>query len=235
MNNLISNSDKFYWHQYIPFYEKFFENRNFANIAELGILEGESIKWLMQRFPDSNIYAADILDQQSTWPIDQRVKYYQLDQASRSALVNFFNQAAYDLVIEDGSHKPQHQVNCLVEAMPRLNTNGIYILEDIQTSMNQSQGNALTVLLAIDHFHGIDQAITEEIAEYIAVSSLLTAEEVYNLSKLVKKTSFYRRTRLPYKCYNCGSQVYNFSNLRCVCGVEIFSPMDSMTCVIEKQ
>lgn len=234
MTEILTQSDKFYWHQYVDFYETFLQNTKFNNIAELGVFEGASIKWLLARFPYSKIFGADILSQKSNWPVDDRVKYYKLNQANRTELCEFFNQAIFDLIIEDGSHEPQHQVNCLLEGLPKLADDGVYILEDIHSSLNRTQGNALTVLLAIDHFQKIGQVIDKEIAEYISLSSLMNADEVYMLSKLIKNISFYRRSRLPLMCYNCGSKVYNFSELRCLCGVKIFDANDSMTCVIKR-
>lgn len=234
MTENIIQSDKFYWHQYVDFYETFLQDRTFQTIAELGIFEGASIKWLLTRFPNSEIFGADILSQKPNWPVNSKVKYYKLDQANRTELAAFFNQATFDLIIEDGSHEPQHQVNCLLEGLPKLADDGVYILEDIHSSLNRTQGNALTVLLAIDHFQKIGQVIDKEIAEYISLSSLMSADEVYMLSKLIKSISFYRRSRLPLMCYNCGSKVYNFSELKCLCGVKIFDANDSMTCVIQR-
>ncbi len=52
-----SISDKVYWHGYIPFYETFFAGREFTRIAEFGVYKGNSIRWLLERFPNSKILA----------------------------------------------------------------------------------------------------------------------------------------------------------------------------------
>jgi hypothetical protein len=39
-----------------------------------------------------------------------------------------------DLIIEDGSHVPRHQADCLRFGFSALNPGGIYLLEDIHTS-----------------------------------------------------------------------------------------------------
>jgi SAM-dependent methyltransferase len=233
-SKLITESDKFFWHGYIQFYESFFKDRDFKSIAELGIFKGNSIRWLLERFPNSKIYAADILPYQLTWPVDERINYYNLDQENRNQVIDFYNQSFFDLIIEDGSHQPTHQVTCLIEGLKRLLPGGLYILEDIHTSLGQSLGNALTVLLAIDHYRRINQTISSEIATKISNYSVMSAEDVLLLDSYIKNISLYRRTNLPNSCYNCGSTVFQYSKLKCVCGVDVFSNNDSMSFVIEK-
>lgn len=233
-SKLITESDKFFWHGYIQFYEQFFANKDFKSIAELGIFKGNSVRWLLERFPNSNIYAADILPQQPQWPINDRVTYYNLDQENKKQVIDFYNQSQFDLIIEDGSHQPEHQVTCLIAGMRRLLPGGIYVLEDIHTSLNSNTGNALTVLLAIDHYKRINQTITKDIAEEISRFSLLTASEVFELAQQINKISLYKRTHLPDSCYSCGSTKFYYSRLKCLCGVDVFSNNDSMSFVIEK-
>jgi predicted O-methyltransferase YrrM len=233
-SRLVTESDKFFWHGYIQFYEKFFVNRDFKSIAELGVFKGNSIRWLLERFPNSNICAADILPQQKSWPVDPRVRYFNLDQGNKSQVIDFYDQENFDLIIEDGSHFPEHQVTCLVEGMKRLLPGGLYVLEDIHTSLNQPQGNALTVLLAIDHYNRIEKTIDENTAKEIADRSLMSASDVSLLAQQIKTISLYRRTHLPNSCYKCGSTDFLYSRLKCSCGVDIFSNSDSMSFVIEK-
>lgn len=232
--SLEKESDKFFWHHYVEFYEKFFQNRDFLNIAEIGIFKGNSIKWLMNRFPNSKIIAADILPVQSEWPVSDRVTYFNIDQTYRDQIGSFFSTGIFDLIIEDGSHLPHHQVNSLLEGFPRLSSKGLYILEDIHTSLNHNKGNALTVLLAIDHFNRLGVDINEKLATEIAYNSFMNYQDVLYLSSNIKNISIYKRTQLPDRCYNCNSTVFNYSGLRCVCGVDLFAFADSMTCVIEK-
>ena len=256
-----SLSDKIYWHGYIPFYEKFFSGRNFLNIAEFGVFKGNSIRWLLRRFPDSSIYGADILPLQSEWPVDPRFHFTQLDQESRVEIHHFLNQCKFDLIIEDGSHQPQHQINCLIEGLNVLSSNGIYILEDIDTSLPShgwwhpklhwwkfkekkllklqkrmlSQGNALHALLGIDHYKRIGINVDDEIASLLARNSLLTKFEILRLSSQIDSIHLYRRTHLPDYCHQCGSKDFNYSQLQCLCGQPIFSNTDSMSFVIIKK
>ena len=228
-------SDKVFWHGFIDFYEQWFKDRDFPVIAEFGIFKGDSIRWLLQRFPNSKIYGADILSYQPFWPVDERFKFTQLDQNDQEQIKQFLSLDKFDLIIEDGSHIPKHQVSCLIEGMRVLNPNGIYILEDIHTSLSdQSISNSLNVLMAIDHYKRINMTIDSFIAEKIAKNSLFTAEEVLELSSSIKKMFLYKRNHLPNKCYNCNSIEFDYSKFRCFCGAEIYSFTDSMSFVIEK-
>ena len=252
-------SDKIYWHGYIPFYEKFFVTRSFQNIAEFGVYKGNSIRWLLERFPNSSIYGADILPLQSEWPVNPRFHFTQLNQEFREEIRNFLGQCKFDLIIEDGSHQPQHQVNCLIEGFDVLTSQGIYILEDIQTSLpgyqwgskphwwkfdkmrqykslkqKQLLGNALHALLGIDHCKRIGVDVNDDIANMITKNSMLTKTEILKLASQINSIHIYRRTHLPDFCHNCGSAMYDFSKLKCVCGAQVFSDADSMSCVIVK-
>ena len=233
---MINNpSDKSYWHGFEDFYETYFNNRTFSNIAEVGIFKGASIRWLLERFPSSNIYAADIVERGDEWPVDDRFKDYQLDQGNVEQLRNFLTQAPYDLIIEDGSHHPDHQVLCLLEGIRVLEPQGIYILEDIHTSVDQPTGNALSALLAIQHYRRLNIAIDRDIAWKIANNSLLSADDVMLLDEHIDTIELYKRTRLPDMCYKCYSTEFNYSQFRCLCGEHIFSSNDSMSFVIVKK
>jgi trans-aconitate methyltransferase len=198
--SLLRTSDKFFWHKYVDFYEAFFENKNFKTIAEIGIFKGNSIRWLLERFPSAYVYGADILPMQPEWPIDNRFSFTQLDQGNVVDLRKFLNQEKFDLIIEDGSHIPAHQALCLIEGIKVLSPNGMYILEDIHTShpgyaLRKSsifskisskykfKGNALTVLLAIEHYKKIGVDISFIEAEMIARDAIISAADILLLGK----------------------------------------------------
>lgn len=247
--SLLSTSDKVFWHGYIDFYERFFTGRSFNNIAEIGIFKGNSIRWLLERFPEAMIYGADIIDIQPEWPKDRRFIFSRVNQSHVAELQRFFSQAPMDLIIEDGSHIPSHQVLSLVEGIQMLERGGLYILEDVHTSHPAArsnrrkifsreapaQGNALSVLLAIDHYHRIGLEITAERAKSIAARSIVTPLEVELLAQEIANIWLYKRTHLPDSCYKCNSTDYDYSAYRCRCGANVFSDSDSMAFVIEKR
>lgn len=240
---LLTESDKYFWHDYIPFYESFFINFIPKNILEIGVFRGNSIRYLLERFPMAQILGVDIIERTPEWPIDPRFSTLQIDQGNVPGIVDFFSKNKFDLIIEDGSHHPLHQVTCLVHGIKSVNKGGIYILEDIHTSHPLGsfcrgntafpRGNALSTLLAIGHYKRIGLSIDEVQAEKISTDSLISSNEVIGLAEKIKDIHLYRRSHLPDKCWSCGSVDYEYSSYKCVCGENVFSDTDSMTFVIE--
>ena len=248
---LIRESDKHFWHGYIAFYETHFATRAIGSILEFGVLKGNSIRWLMERFPAATIDGVDILAEQDEWPREARVSYNRLDQGRRADIRDFFRGRSFDLVIEDGSHAPEHQVACLIEGLPHVSSNGLYIVEDIQTSLPvpktlkakwrelrkgvRPKGNALSTLLAIEHFRRIGRSIDGATAKKVAHDNMINQEEILELDRNINSLWLYRRNHFPDKCYHCGSSEFDYGAFKCICGVEIFSHADSMTFVIKKR
>jgi len=255
-------SDKIYWHGYIQFYENFFKGRTINTIAEFGIFQGNSIRWLLERFPEAKIFGADISPIKENWPVNPRFQFIQLDQDSKEQVEKFLSLDKFDLIIEDGSHQTRHQINCLIAGLKALNPNGVYILEDIQTSRKDhhwwnkkihfwkflkraqykkhlaqqhlDQGNALHALLAINHYQRIQKVMDQEIIQKIAIDSMLSIHDIEVLVANIKEIHLYQRNHLPDFCHHCGSVDYIYSKLRCLCGVEVFSDEDSMAFVLVK-
>lgn len=245
------NSDKFFWHRYIEFYDSVFQHiEEPVSVCEIGIYRGDSIQWLLTRFPKATIFAADILPFQAEWPNSSRVKYFQFDQSNKPALEDFFCISRPEIIIEDGSHIPEHQAVCLVSGVKALKSNGggIYILEDVHTShpyyvssqqeakncvelekLEDFRGNAFTLLMAIQHLKDLRIGLDAQSLEKLSLNSLFEADEVRLLYDSIIDIQLYRRTKLPIRCYNCKSSSFDYHNQKCICGVPIFSDTDSMS------
>lgn len=131
------DSDKYYWHRFTDDYEYIFDSLSrVQNIMEFGVLNGDSIRGLSLKFPESQIVGVDILEPNDVWPKSDQIRYFREDQENREGLSKIFEQLGvhFQLIIEDGSHEPTHQRNSLFASIPWLSTGGIYILEDIGTS-----------------------------------------------------------------------------------------------------
>ena len=240
-------SDKEYWHGYTETYEKAFNSLGEINdIFEFGVAEGESIRWLARRFPYARIVGADITSQKANWPVSDRINYVQVDQNDRARIKEMFKalDRTYDLMIEDGSHIPQHQAACLNEGMPFVRPGKLYILEDIHTShpdnadfrsyTRPGNANCLHVLLAIQHLRRIGRALTPDMADELETPGFFTAGELAGLFEQIAELDLYKRTSLPLRCYRCGSQDFDYKLLRCSCGVNLYSCANSMAFLIRK-
>ena len=141
-NNLLKGSDKEYWHRYIPMYEEALNKLTNCNrILEFGVFKGDSIRWINNKYPNAEIYGCDILSVQPEWTIAENIKYYYVDQGKLETIKDVFASIGnkLDLIIEDGSHFPEHQRNCLIEGLKHMNKGGIFILEDLHTSLPDHQ------------------------------------------------------------------------------------------------
>ena len=240
-------SDKEYWHRYIETYQDAFKTLGpVTEILEFGVFNGGSISWLAERFPGARIVGVDIVPPTPAWPASPTIAYVQLDQGDRDAIRDMFVRLDrhYDLLIEDGSHVPAHQASCLVEGLGYVRPGGLYILEDIHTShpdnpafadhMREGCATSLQVLLAVQHLKDRNRPMTPEIARDLASPSFFTIDELLGLFDQVAALHMYRRSSLPLHCYACGSDQFDYSRLRCRCGVEIYSSTDSMSFLIRR-
>ena len=93
---------------------------------------GASFKLWRDYFPRAEIYGIDVnpalhLD-------DDRTHTFVADQGDSDQLRAFmekFGEPRFDIVIDDGSHRPDHQQISLGFFFPRLKQHGLYIIEDL--------------------------------------------------------------------------------------------------------
>lgn len=129
------NSDKSsVYHDYLTLYDKYFSKIRFNKnkILEIGILNGDSLNILKEYFEYSDIHAIDIEDKKHL--ISDRINVYQGDQSDR-VFIDKFDNEIFDIIIDDGSHKMRHQQISIGVLFKKLKSGGIYIIEDLHTSL----------------------------------------------------------------------------------------------------
>jgi hypothetical protein len=244
---LLMESDKQYWHRYIPVYvEELSKMKQCERILEFGVFKGDSIRWLQNSYPSAQIFGCDILPVQPGWPTSEHIKYFYVDQALPASVNSIFGAIGedLDLIIEDGSHIPEHQRNCLVEGIKHLKPQGVYILEDIHTShpehpyynkIGVNYVGPLHLLLFIEHFKALGKSLDKNILEKFSSNSLFNPEQVEFIFNKISQIRIYKRATLPLKCYACGSSDFEYNTMKCKCGVYLYSGSDSMTAIIHIQ
>ncbi len=188
---LLAHSDKHFWHRFAAVYETQLKAlTNVTSVLDFGVFRGNSIRWLSEKYPDARIYGCDILAPQPEWPVSEAIQYFQVDQASPDQLRRLFDYIGVDLdlIIEDGSHLPLHQKNCLIEGIKHLRQDGVYIVEDIHTSHPEHQYytaggpgfyiGPLHLLLAIEHLKAIEADLDDSTLDKLSSNSIFTREEV---------------------------------------------------------
>lgn len=130
-----SRTDKNTSHSYLPVYEKlFFPYREKAkHILEIGIAEGGSIKLWKDYFTQAHIHAVDIYDH-SNLPRDLITDRITCHTRTDAYCQDFLNtiDVPLDIVIDDGPHTLQSQIDCIQYYLPKLAHHGLLIIEDIQ-------------------------------------------------------------------------------------------------------
>jgi len=116
-------------------YFSFYRNKN-INLLEIGINDGASLNTWYEYFPYAKIYGLDI-DNKSKFNND-KIYCYQLDQSKEKDLNKFVTQYKniyFDIVIDDGSHHVEDQQLTLGYLFPVVQYGGLYIIEDLHTSL----------------------------------------------------------------------------------------------------
>lgn len=173
-------------HEYGYFYQSFFEkyiDKN-PNILEIGVFEGESIL-AHNEFFNKKCFITGI-DAGSYLKFDIN-KYdnmkFVLGPSESEETFNQVKNEKYDIIIDDCSHTCKNQIQNLKIYKNLLNTNGIYIIEDLQCNLNSyytendMYNTTLNFLLT---------------KRYI---NILTLDEYYELVNSIKYVLFYSKTR----------------------------------------
>jgi hypothetical protein len=118
-----------------------FRNKTVKRILEIGIgykdlmepfvpqyIHGASLRMWRDYFPDAEIYACDILPE--TLINDGRIHSIEVDQSKASDLEKLLPWGPFDVIIDDGSHLPLHQIFTAKFLLPHLSRGGMYVIED---------------------------------------------------------------------------------------------------------
>lgn len=134
-------------HLYGVTYNTLFKRFRYRRIKllEIGIggyahdIGGSSLKAWETYFPFARIVGCDIVDKKRLET--RRIRTYALDQYSAADLsVLCRAEGTFDIIIDDGSHMSKHQIFTFEKLFPSLNDEGLYVVEDIQTSYWKSDG-----------------------------------------------------------------------------------------------
>lgn len=127
------NTDKATYHRYTDIYDRVLSHLREVNVKllEIGVLYGSSIKMWEEYFKNGLIYGVDIYDksQYNT----SRITTLIANQEKEADLLSIPNN--FDIIIDDGGHTMLQQQLTLKILLPKLKPGGIYILEDLHTSL----------------------------------------------------------------------------------------------------
>jgi hypothetical protein len=168
------DTDKFN-HGYIPVYKKFFSKlKNITSFLEIGIHQGESLRYFHDYFENAVIYGLDIND--SKCFENERIKTFICNQEDPQGLEKFLEvvNCEFDIIIDDGGHTMKQQQTSFGILFKKLKSGGLYIIEDLHTSDREPWMNSEDKISTINMLKNIESGkdvvsshISEENRNYL--------------------------------------------------------------------
>ena len=119
---------------FIQLYEKYFTplRDSKINILEIGVDNGDSLRIWREFFSKANICGIDI--DKKNFRINN-TNILQGDQSDLNFLKSLVSEyKKFDIIIDDGSHQAKHIIASFNYLFNYLSDNGLYVIEDLQTS-----------------------------------------------------------------------------------------------------
>lgn len=141
-------TDKAWLHHYIDEYERHFEHLRDdpINLLEIGIggysipeRGGHSLRMWGRYFENGKVTGIDIVDK--SFVDHDNIKTAIVDQTDEAALIKLNeSNGPFRIIIDDGSHVQEHILKTFYILFPLLESNGIYVIEDLATAYMEYYG-----------------------------------------------------------------------------------------------
>lgn len=174
-------------HSYTEIYQDYLDKYigKRPKILEIGVLTGASVKMFNDFYGgDCEIWTVDIDYSVCSYKADN-VHRYTVNQNSLDDWKRFFSEAPekFDIILDDGSHQPEHQVHTLYWLSDRVEDEGIYILEDLHTymwdSVEDSPLHLLTFWNQNKYLSQDEQRTLSERIKYYSVVQIMNPRSNY--------------------------------------------------------
>lgn len=129
-------TDKGTTHSYLDTYERVLSQFRDLPITllEIGVAGGGSMSLWLEYFPNAQIIGLDIhlfKKVQMDFAERPRLRLIECDQLNKEKLNELFEDESIDVIIDDGSHVPEHQALTHNFLWPKLKSGGVYFVEDV--------------------------------------------------------------------------------------------------------
>lgn len=126
------HGDKGTAHTYIDEYQRLLDPyRKNSIVLEIGLCYGESMRMWEEYFIDSKIIGIDIDSRNLTDLINEPGHNIIIADATKDDIINKIDEEAFDVLIDDGSHRLVDQLNTFNIFKSKMKPGGIYIIEDV--------------------------------------------------------------------------------------------------------
>ncbi len=184
-------------HFYTKWYNFYFDSikEKKINLLEIGVDKGFSIIMWSKYFINGTIYGADIKKEDISDEARNRSKIFIGDINNKLFLKKLCQSVSdgFDIIVDDGSHYSHDQIKSFKYLFPRLNTGGVYVIEDLFLSYNLSFQSKSRKRLTIMQF-------LKNLLDDVNFSGKYKWCD-YNIIKEKEKTQEYVRDRRTVKDY----------------------------------
>jgi hypothetical protein len=154
------------WTGFLKIYDKYFKNykNKEINILEIGVDKGKSLELWRNYFTKAKICGIDIAEM--NFKIDG-VELITADQTNLKSLKEICEKyKSFDIIIDDGSHVSKHIIASFSFLFDYLSDDGLYAVEDLQTSyfprFGGSRINLKTKKTALNFLKSLTDSINYE-------------------------------------------------------------------------
>lgn len=127
----IGCNDKNGLHTYCETYDKLFAPfQKGCSFLEIGLAMGDSVRLFDEYFENSTIVGCDISIVFEPRKYRNKVEIIQHD-ATKPTFLQALHNMTFDIIIDDGSHMTNDQLETFTMLKHRMNKGGVYIIEDI--------------------------------------------------------------------------------------------------------
>ncbi len=121
------------YHRFYPWFLREFQGKE-VRLLEIGLDRLGSVRLWRRYFADG--LRLHGIDRDEKLSDDANTQFHKVDQGSAEDLQRFVASVGttFDVILDDGSHVPRHQMSSLAILWPLLAPGGVYIIEDIETS-----------------------------------------------------------------------------------------------------
>lgn len=131
-----------YHNYHLHYADKFKDIRHkVRKVLEIGVFRGHSMLMWKDYFPNAEIYGVDIEYTKHHFGVnalelckdEPRIHLYQYDACNVLNVKLLIQEIGgnFDVIIDDGSHHPYHQLFSLLHYTPYLKETGVFVVEDV--------------------------------------------------------------------------------------------------------
>lgn len=125
------NTDKANGHGFTEIYHDYFSRYKSPRVLEIGVYNGGSMEMYNEYYDfDCEIIGIDNGKQLAYRPTHKNISIVIADQDRPQELANSIS-GEFDIILDDGSHFIEHQINCFLALYNRVKPGGVYVIEDL--------------------------------------------------------------------------------------------------------